>query len=103
TAGPLNTAVEAELLRLSAVAFSMFNRGRQWVTEDELSADLAVLLGTHGGPGLASGFNEPATPAQIVVGHFFFIHQAQALRDNRHLTTCEFLHATFGEYLIARL
>lgn len=103
TAEPLSAAVEAELVRLSVVAFSMFNRGRQWAAEDELSADLVTLLGGHDTPPPATGFHEPATPAQIVISHFFFIHQAQALRDDRRLTTCEFLHATFGEYLIARL
>lgn len=102
---PLAAAVETELLRLSVVAFSMFNRGRQWATEDELSADLAVLLGGPGTsrPVAGAGFREPATPAQIVVSRFFFIHQAQAIRDDRRLTTSEFLHSTFSEYLIARL
>jgi CheY-like chemotaxis protein len=89
-------AVDEELLRLSVAAFAMFNRGRQWVTEDELDADMAALLGDDGA--LA-----PLTSAQAVVGRFFFVHQAQAVRDRARLTTCEFLHATFGEYLVARL
>ncbi|MEV0405754.1 hypothetical protein [Actinoallomurus sp. NPDC050550] len=93
-------AVEEELLRLSVTAFAMFNRGRQWVIEDELNADLKALLGDDGG---ATGRYAPLTSAQTVVGRFFFVHQAQALRDQVRLTTCEFLHATFGEYLIARL
>ena len=38
-----------------------------------------------------------------MVGRFFFIHEAQATRDDTRLHTYEFLHATFGEYLIARL
>ena len=44
-AEPLRAAVEAELLRLSVAAFAMFNRGRQWVTHEELSADLTALFG----------------------------------------------------------
>ncbi len=83
-------AVDDDLLRLSVTAFGMFNRARQWVTEDELDADMSALLGE--GPA-----------ARTVVGRFFFVHQAQAVRDDRRLTTCEFLHATFGEYLVARL
>jgi hypothetical protein len=59
-------AADRELLRLSVVAFAMFNRGRQWVTEAEL-------------------------------------HGAQATRDTTRLKTYEFLHTTFGEYLIGRL
>ena len=95
-------AVEHELLRLSVAAFAMFNRGRQWVTEPELSKDLIDLLGADPGqPG--TGFRDRLSPAQLVVGRFFFIHQAQAVRDGSRLTTCEFLHATFGEFLSARL
>lgn len=102
--GPLLAAVEEELLRLSVAAFAMFNRGRQWVTEEELSADLEALLGsspTVSPP--ARGFHAPPTAAQLAVGRFFFIHQAHAVRNDRLLTACEFLHATFGEFLVARL
>lgn len=38
-----------------------------------------------------------------MVGRFFFIQRAQALQDDQTLQTYEFLHATFGEYLVARL
>jgi CheY-like chemotaxis protein len=93
-------AVEEDLLRLSLAAFAMFNRGRQWVTEEELDADLAALLGDGDAP---AGVPAPLTAAQTAVGRFFFVHQAQAVRDQNRLTTCEFLHATFGEYLVARL
>jgi hypothetical protein len=44
TADELAAAVEAELERLSIVAFAMFNRGAQWVTERDLDTDLAALL-----------------------------------------------------------
>lgn len=100
---PLRAAAEEELLRLSVAAFAMFNRGRQWVTEDELSRDLTALLSTSDVQQSATNFRSPSTPAQMVVGRFFFIHQAQAVRDDTCLTTCEFLHATFGEFLVARL
>jgi hypothetical protein len=102
-AEPLRAAVEQELLRLSVAAFAMFNRGRQWVSDEELSGDLMALLGANETPQLATSFHAASTPAQLVVGRFFFIHQAQAVRDGTHLTTCEFLHATFGEFLSARL
>jgi hypothetical protein len=94
---------ERELLRLSVVAFSMFNRGRQWVTEGELDTDLPRLLGNAGGHGQQAGLRAALTAAQVVIGRFFFVHEAQASRDGIQLRTCEFLHATFGEYLIARL
>ena len=91
---------EEELLRLSVAAFAMFNRGRQWVTEDELSTDLAALVGERAD---STGARAPLSPGHAVLGRFFFVHQAQAVRDGRELTACEFLHATFGEYLLARL
>ncbi|NEA28512.1 NACHT domain-containing protein [Actinomadura bangladeshensis] len=99
----LDAAVEAELLRLSVTAFSMFVRGRQWVTEDELSADLAALGLEDAGPSADAGFQQPLTSAQIVAGRFFFVHRSEATVGARRLTTLEFLHATFGEFLIARL
>ncbi|MEU4526557.1 AAA family ATPase [Amycolatopsis sp. NPDC024027] len=83
--------VEHELVRLSVAAFAMFNRGQQWVTADELDADLTALPVGE-------------VSARVVISSFYFIHTAQALRqDNLRLRTYEFMHPTFGEYLIARL
>jgi hypothetical protein len=96
-------AVEAELLRLSVVAFAMFNRRSQWIHEDDLNADLAALLGAHDRRRAASGFRAPLTAAEIVVGRFFFVHESRATRDGQTLQTYEFLHSTFGEFLVARL
>jgi hypothetical protein len=96
-------AVERELLRLSIVAFAMFSRGRQWVSEAELDVDLPALIGPPGSQPLPDGLRAPLTAAQVIAGRFFFIHEAQATRDNTQLRTYEFLHATFGEYLMARL
>lgn len=97
----LRAAVEEELRRLSVVAFGMFNRGQQWITEPDLDADLAALLGARSGP--LTGARTPLGPAESTLGRFFFIHRAEAQRDDRRLRTYEFLHATFGEYLVARL
>ncbi|MBU2662551.1 hypothetical protein KOI35_03445 [Actinoplanes bogorensis] len=95
--------VEQELLRLSVVAFAMFHRLRLWVTERELDDDLAGLGLTPSRAGRTEGFRTPLTAGQEMVGRFFFIQRAQAVRDDRPLQTYEFLHATFGEYLVARL
>ena len=43
------------------------------------------------------------TTAQLTVGRFFFVHESRATHDNRQLRTYEFLHATFGEFLVAHL
>jgi hypothetical protein len=99
-AAELTAAVEAELERLSIVAFAMFNRGTQWVTEQDLDDDLAALLGTQQA---RTGTRAPLGVGERVLGRFFFVQRAQATRDQRTLRTYEFLHATFGEYLVARL
>lgn len=99
--GELPALVEQELQRLSLIAFSIINRRRQWVTEAELDADLAALLGR-----LAvqhAGFRTPLTQAEIAIGRFFFVQRAQAVLEGSRMQTFEFLHATFGEYLAARL
>lgn len=96
-------AVDRELLRLAVVAFGMFSRSRQWISDVELDADLPALLGAPGSRTAPPGLQAPLSAAQMVVGRFFFVHEAQATRDDTRLHTYEFLHATFGEYLIARL
>lgn len=96
-------AVEAELLRLSIVGFAMFNRRSQWVSEAALDTDLQALLGEHDLRPGGAGLRAPLSAAQIVVGRFFFVHETQVTRDEQRLLTYEFLHATFGEFLVARL
>ncbi|GIE01936.1 NACHT domain-containing protein [Paractinoplanes durhamensis] len=97
--------VEDELRKLSVVAFAMFNRDTQWVTEAQLEADLQALPGLTGAaaPVSSSGLRAPLRSAELALGSFFFVHRARALRDNIALETYEFLHATFGEFLVARL
>lgn len=85
----ITAAIDHELLILSIVAFAMFNRQQLWVSEADLDRDLRALVG-------------PAA-AGLVVGRFYFVHVAQAVHGTQTSRTFEFLHATFGEYLIARL
>ncbi|WP_447034960.1 NACHT domain-containing protein [Streptomyces sp. DSM 118878] len=93
--------VEQELERLSLIAFAMLNRRRQWVSATELDEDLAALLRQP--PTRLSGFRAPLGQAEIALGRFFFVQRAQSIRDGQKLSTYEFLHATFGEYLVVRL
>jgi hypothetical protein len=93
--------VEHELLRLSVTAFAAFNRGQQWVSAADLDADLTALLG-HPVTGQTT-LRAPLGPGERLLGRFFFVQRAQARRDGRRLETYEFLHSTFGEYLVARL
>ncbi|GAA1510798.1 hypothetical protein GCM10009730_14110 [Streptomyces albidochromogenes] len=95
--------VEQELQRLSLISFGMLNRHRQWITTVELEQDLAALLGRREPARNGDTFRAELDQADIALGRFFFVQRAQALRDDQRLTTYEFLHATFGEYLAARL
>jgi len=99
----LTREIDRQLLRLSIAAFAMFNRGRQWSTQSELDSDLTTLLAQNEHRSVSASFRAPLTAAQLLVGKFFFVHQAQAIQDGRRLSAFEFLHATFGEYLVARL
>ncbi|WP_404788823.1 NACHT domain-containing protein [Streptomyces pristinaespiralis] len=82
-------AVEKELRRLGVIAIGMFNRRRQSLTADEADRDLGGLVGEAG--------------SALLFGRFFFVHEAQAVVAEEHLRSYEFLHSTFGEYLVARL
>jgi hypothetical protein len=94
-------AVAAEWRRLSAVAIAMHNRGRDVITDAELDADLPLLLTAPDRAASAGG--RPLTPAQMLVGRFFFVHDSQASTGTGTAErSYEFLHATFGEFLGAR-
>jgi len=94
---PLAEQVEHDLGRLSVAALAMLNRGRQSVSEADLDADLVAL-----GFGSETGDDGP-TPAQETIGGFFFVAENRARTGSAELRSFEFLHATFGEYLAARL
>ncbi|MFI7641383.1 NACHT domain-containing protein [Nonomuraea sp. NPDC049400] len=89
--------VRDQLWRLTVAAFAMFNRGRQNITDTELGADLLALD------------EEPSSSSRIdelgrrLIGQFFFVHAAEARMPGEGDTrqSFEFLHATFGEYLMA--
>lgn len=108
-AGPRGRGIDvgAELAvrrwRLAIAAFAMFNRGRQHVSEPELRRDLELFLGVE--QVNRTTFSEPIDRVARTIGEFFFVHapcgdsQVDARRGLHR--TYEFLHATFGEYLIA--
>lgn len=83
--------------QLQYAALGMFNRGRQHITDTELNADLAALEPATTTPPTF----QPLTAADRVLGEFMFVHNPRADREQR--SAYEFLHATFGEYLVAEL
>ncbi|GAA2388368.1 hypothetical protein [Dactylosporangium salmoneum] len=89
-------AVRQLLDRLSTAALAMFNRGRQDITGAELAADLVNL-----GMARVDVLGDSA-PGRRLLGEFFFVHVAEATNRDATHRAYEFLHATFGEYLVAR-
>ncbi|GAA3017086.1 hypothetical protein [Actinokineospora globicatena] len=81
-------SVDKLLWRLSIAAIGMLNRGAQYLSEADLTADLAAL----GDKSLSGG---------QVLSQFFFIHASEATTARGSVRGYEFLHATFGEYLVA--
>jgi len=92
---------EAELDRLAVVALAMFARGRQSVGDGELDRDLALL---RPDPRTAEPDDEATLSlGQRAIGRFFFIHRSEAHARGHRARTYEFLHTTFGEFLVAWL
>jgi len=91
--------IEQRLRELSTIAIGMLNRGRRFITRQEVTADFNAA-GVHRDPA------EPSTPtgADDAVGQFFFLYRAQAQHhDAATGEGYEFIHATFGEFLAARI
>lgn len=98
----LGRRVEGELLRLSIVAFAMFNRGEQWIDDVSLSKDLKALR-PNAPDRPRAGLRTPLSSGEVAIGRFFFVHKSQTTHGGTKAHTYEFLHATFSEYLIARM
>ncbi|CAM3878050.1 NACHT domain-containing NTPase [Nocardiopsis gilva] len=100
--GGMEHAVDLELRRLEIVAVAMFTRRRQTVTADELNSDLSVLIPEMHVDARGTDLSGSVSDAHQVFGRFFFVHESQAQRDARTDSVYEFLHSTFGEFLVAR-
>lgn len=100
--------VQDHLDRLAIAALAMFNRGRQDISEDELGTDLKAL------DERLMGRSRPDEAGQRVIAEFFFVHAPEARmlasptgeegrgpRGGQPRRNDEFMHATFGEYLVA--
>ncbi|WP_017569765.1 NACHT domain-containing protein [Nocardiopsis halotolerans] len=94
--------VENELRRLEVAALAMFTRRRQSVGADELDRDLTVLMPDAAVRAEGADLHGRIAPAHQVLGRFFFVHEARAKVSGGDASVFEFLHATFGEYLVAR-
>ncbi|MEU6439682.1 hypothetical protein [Streptomyces sp. NPDC047046] len=87
-------SVEGEFLRLSVLALGMFRRHRQSLTAREATADLSARFGPA---------SAVAVPGPVLFGRFFFVRASRREGAGEQDQSYEFLHATFGEFLLARL
>lgn len=94
-------SIEHELYVLALVALAMSNRRRQWVTSEELKDDLDALVIRP--MDAAGNFRRPLDTTQLTLGRFFFIQNTKVTQGSEKIQVIQFLHATFGEYLVARL
>ncbi|GAA4461631.1 NACHT domain-containing protein [Phytohabitans houttuyneae] len=100
--GEVSERAERELWQLGIAAFAMFNRGQQSVSGEDLNRDLEPMLPpqvTYSGH--RKHLARPLDAAMRTIARFFFIHTADVDSDHVTGSSYEFLHATFGEYLIA--
>ena len=87
---PRGEGPEEQTSQLAVAALGMFNRGRQHLSDVELAADLAVLA-------------PDGAEHERLVAQFFFVHTSEEnAGSTKARRSYEFLHATFGEYLVAR-
>ncbi|WP_336216708.1 NACHT domain-containing protein [Nonomuraea sp. LPB2021202275-12-8] len=93
----LRALVDRELVQLGVVALSMFARGRPVATEAALDRDLAALCGQARDPGGGVNWARRATR------RFFFVHRTETGPADDRVRCYEFLHPTFGEFLVGWL
>lgn len=95
---------EKELQQLSILAFGMFSRGRKTLSEGNLNNDLLAFMPQDEVDQVSGNqLDHRLSQGELVVGRFFFVHTSQSLVADSYLREYEFLHATFGEYLVARI
>lgn len=89
--------------QLGIAALAMFNRGRQFVNGEELNQDLAIFAAAEE-PSLAISLDAPVSTTDRTLENFFFIHSPTLNQGSEGVRrSYEFLHATFGEYLVAEV
>lgn len=111
----LNREIEQELFHLSIAGLAMFNRDSQVVTDVELDRDLKAILSESGEVSPGQSFAPALSRGQRLLGRFLFVNRSEARDrpigsatgesaspDVQVTRSFEFLHATFGEYLVAR-
>lgn len=97
--------IEGDLEKIGIAAMGMFNRRSLHISREDLDQDLRYF--TEASP-KDQGVGVRLTEAELVLGGFFFIHESRSrvepsdgLERSARATAFEFLHNTFGEFLVA--
>ncbi|MBE5885416.1 MAG: AAA family ATPase [Lachnospiraceae bacterium] len=95
--------IDEEMRKISIVALGMYNRKVLYIRSDELENDLRYVYNEDNY--VKEGIDEGLSNADKLLGRFFFIHKSDSkevinkTRVNKY--AYEFLHNTFGEFLMA--
>lgn len=105
--------VERELYALSIIALGMFNRGDQTITQEAVDVDFGHLgLDVSPTRPKPENLDVELPHSTRMLGRFFFLshtvannqgHSASPSTSVGAARSFEFMHATFGEFLVARL
>ena len=96
--------VNADLERLGVAAVGMFNRRQLHIHREQLDRDIAYFGVQREVPSVTG---PRLTQADLLLGSFFFIHESRTRAADPRLdrsegpAAFEFLHNTFGEFLVA--
>ena len=99
-----NVEIDRAMERLGVAAIGMFNRQEVKIRGTDLNDDLAYFAAQ---PGLAMDSTRRITPAELLLGSFFFVHESRSrlvgdsAGPGQSPAAFEFLHNTFGEFLAA--
>jgi hypothetical protein len=107
TDSTIDACTENELTGLAVTALAMFNRGQLHISKADLDTDLAAVFphDPASDDTAADRLDDRFTRAELLVDRFFFIHDSRRQHGTDRSVTLhdyEFMHATFGEYLVAR-
>lgn len=98
-------SVDKEMRRLGVAAIGMYNRRSLHISKAELERDISYFA--TGRATSASLGGMPLGEAELLLGSFFFVYESKttvldsAGDRNDKLAAYEFLHNTFGEFLVA--
>ena len=96
--------IDKDMERLGVAAIGMFNRHALHIRATQLDGDIDFFALRRTVP---PGTGRQLSQAELILGSFFFVHQSTAQQrgdggvEREADTAFEFLHNTFGEFLVA--